>query len=294
MIDIDHYLSEKKELVNAALGKHLPKSGPPSVIEAMRYSLEAGGKRLRPILVIATAETLGKRDQTVLDLACAMECIHTYSLIHDDLPAMDDSDLRRGKPTCHKIYGEAVAILAGDGLLTMAFEIIARYGLRQKQAEKALKITLELAVSAGVTGMVGGQVLDLEAEGSELTLPEVDRIAGMKTGALLKASVKCGAIAAGAGAKEMEALSIYADCIGPAFQIIDDLLDYEGTSAELGKPAGADQKRSKATYPALIGAVDARKEAELLYTRAVDSLKALDRPAELLNELARIMVYRKS
>ena len=292
MIEIGKYLEQEKAKIDRALAERMPRSAPAAVVDAMRYSLEAGGKRLRPILALAVAETLGAEDESIIDVACALEYIHTYSLIHDDLPAMDNSDLRRGKPACHRVYGEAVAILAGDALLTLAFETIACYGSRAGREKRAIRITGELAGAAGVEGMIGGQVLDLEAEGAAPDAAQVDKIAIMKTGALLRAAVVCGAIAANASEKQIKVLNAYASRIGPAFQIIDDLLDYESTTAELGKPAGADQILSKATYPALLGSEEARRRAEALYTDAVSALDKLDRPSGLLKELANKMIYR--
>ena len=267
---------------------------PPSLREAMRHSVAAGGKRLRPLLVIAAAETFGYPAGKVMPVAAAMELVHTYSLIHDDLPAMDDGVLRRGRPTCHRIYGEALAILAGDALLTLAFEEIASFGLSEGQAGRALRINRELARAAGREGMVGGQVLDLQTEGRQITLPELEKIDSRKTGALLQAAVRCGAIAATAGAEALKNLSDYGTCLGLAFQITDDLLDREGEAAALGKDTGADEARGKATMPALIGAAEARRRAEGLYRRALGHLDALGRPAESLAELARQLVYRNS
>lgn len=258
----------------------------------MRYCLEAGGKRLRPILTIAVAETLGKENAEVLEIACALEYIHTYSLIHDDLPAMDNSDLRRGKATSHRVYGEDIAILAGDALLTAAFEIVARYGSKEGREKKAIRIVTELAAASGVEGMIGGQELDLKAEGKEPDYETVVKIANLKTGALLRAAVLCGAIAADAGPEEEQALRSYAEAAGSAFQIIDDLLDYESTTEILGKPAGADQNRAKATYPAFSGIAEAKSEAQRLHARALQSLEKLKRPTALLAGLADKMVFR--
>ncbi len=294
MIDIDQYLEEKRNIVNFALKKTLPQSGPEKVLEAMNYSLEAGGKRLRPILTLAVADTLGSKDESVIDVACALEFVHTYSLIHDDLPAMDDSDLRRGKPTCHRVYGDAIAVLAGDALLTYAFEVLSMYGRQKGYAEKALKIMFELSNAAGVTGMIGGQVLDLEAEGKELTPGEVENISVMKTGALLRAAVVCGAIASDATADELEILGAYASNIGTAFQITDDLLDLESNVEELGKPVGADHERYKPTYPAVLGPEESKRKAKIFYDQAIASIGYLERPVELLNELAKKLVFRKN
>lgn len=265
---------------------------PPALKEAMRYSVAAGGKRLRPLLVIAVAEAFGYSAGRVMPAAAAMELVHTYSLIHDDLPAMDDGVLRRGNPTCHRIYGEALAILAGDALLTLAFAEVASFGLWEGRAEQALQISLELAEAAGREGMVGGQVLDLQSEGRQLSQPELEKIDGLKTGALLKAAVRCGALAAAAGEAAVKSLSSYGSCLGLAFQITDDLLDREGDTTALGKDTGADEARGKATLPALLGAAEARQRAEELYRRALAHLDELGRPTELLAELARQIVYR--
>jgi len=292
MINVDQYLGEKREVINRALKKCQPASGPPAVREAMNYSLKAGGKRLRPILVLATAETFDHGDDDVLDVACALELIHTYSLIHDDLPAMDDSSLRRGKPTCHTVYGEAIALLAGDALLTLAFEVLSRYGLKTKGSDKAIRIIAELSKAAGVNGMIGGQELDLEAEGQNLSLPDIETISAMKTGSLLKASVLCGALAAEAEEKALQQLALYASRVGTAFQIVDDLLDIESSPEELGKPTGADQDRYKSTYPALLGPDKARAKAESLYYAALEALDELDQPTDLLSGLAYKLVYR--
>ncbi len=292
MIDIDQFLEHEKEIINRALINNLPAVEHSVVNEAMRYSLNAGGKRLRPILTIAAAKTLGSEDESIIEVACALEYIHTYSLIHDDLPAMDDSKLRRGKPTCHCVYDDAVAILAGDGLLTLAFETVAKYGSRAGYEKKAIGILAELTDAAGVNGMIGGQTLDLAAEGNNLSLDEIDKISLMKTGALLRAAVVCGGIAADASESQLKALSAFALNIGSAFQVVDDLLDYESTSEEMGKPAGADQVRAKATYPAVLGLDGARKRAEALYEQALTALDDLGRPTEILREIAKKLVYR--
>ncbi len=294
MVNIDQYLQEKRGIINAALLKQLPDQAPSSLSDAMRYSLEAGGKRLRPILTIAAAETISEIDDSIVNLACALEYIHTYSLIHDDLPAMDDSNLRRGVPTCHCVYGDAMAILAGDALLTLAFATVACYGQMEGNATKAAEIATQLSEAAGMNGMIGGQVLDLEAEGKDLTVQEVERISELKTGALLRASVICGGIAAGAAESELGKLKIYADNIGTAFQIIDDLLDCEGTTEELGKPTGADLEKAKATYPALLGTVKAREKAIELYEKSIIAVKELKYDTEILEGIARKIIERKS
>jgi geranylgeranyl diphosphate synthase, type II len=293
MTDFERYLQRERERVNRALDGLLPEvKQPAAVSEAMRYSVAAGGKRLRPILTLAAAETLGADGDRVMDAACAVELIHTYSLIHDDLPAMDNSDLRRGKPTCHRVYGGAVAILAGDALLTLAFELLARSGLEQGRERSALQISAELAAAAGFEGMIGGQVLDLQAEGRDLTIEELERMHSLKTGALLRAAVRAGALAAGASPAQLQALSGYASCLGLAFQIVDDLLDLEGSAIELGKTPGSDRDRAKCTYPALLGNNASRQRAEALYLEAIAHLETLDRPAEILRQLAHRLVYR--
>jgi len=292
MIDIDLYLEKEKERINRALEERMSLLSASEVAGAMRYSLQAGGKRLRPILTLAAARTLGSEDDSILDVACALEFIHTYSLIHDDLPAMDDSELRRGRPTCHLVYGEAIAILAGDALLTLAFETLANYGCRDGCQGRAIKIMAEFSAAAGVEGMIGGQALDLKAEGRDLLLSEIEEINLLKTGALLKTAVVCGGIAAGASKQQLTALGCYASHLGNAFQIIDDLLDYSSTAEELGKPAGADQIRSKATYPALLGTEKARKRAEALYSEALSALNKLDCSTDLLQGLAKKLIYR--
>ncbi len=294
MPEIDSFLVEKKELVDQALLDCLSLAGSSKVGDAMRYSIRAGGKRLRPILCLATASIFGTSAKEIMDVACSLELVHTYSLIHDDLPAMDDSDLRRGKPSCHVVFGESVAVLAGDALLTLAFEMLARYGLQKSRSKQAVQIAMELAGAAGLKGMIGGQELDLDAEGKDLSLPELERVAALKTGALITASVRCGAIAAGAGEDELKALSSYAGAIGKAFQIVDDLLDKTGTTAELGKPVNADQVRSKATLPALVGAEVAQARVEELYRQAVSVLDKINFDTGLLSVLAYKLVYRKS
>ncbi len=293
MINIDSYLELKREQVNSRLLLLMPAGAPAVINAAMRYNVDAGGKRLRPVLTLATAESLGSLSEDLLNVACAVEMIHTYSLIHDDLPAMDNSDLRRGAPTCHRVYGEAVAVLTGDAFLTLAFETIARYGSVEGNAERASLIAAELADAAGTRGMIGGQILDLLAEGRDLTINEVDNIAAMKTGALIKAAVCCGALAAGATAGQYKKLEYFARSVGKAFQIIDDLFDYQESADGIGKPVGIDQIVCKATYPALLGIEKAREKAEQLYAESLAILDQLDCPTDLLKALAHKLVYRK-
>lgn len=292
LINIEDYLEKRRSEINTVLIEQVTQAGPPEVRNAVKYTLEAGGKRLRPVLFLAVAETLGGNDEELLLPACAMEYVHTYSLIHDDLPAMDNSALRRGKPTCHCIYGEAVAILAGDALLTMAFEVLARYGLKRGREDDAIKIVLELTEAAGINGMIGGQVLDIGAEGSTLTGEEAENVAAMKTGALIRAAVRCGAIAAKASPFQVEHLTIYGEKIGLAFQLADDLLDCESTTEALGKPAGSDRLNRKATYPFLIGVEVTKQRIDALFEQAIVALKKLDCSTLLLEALANRMLFR--
>jgi len=294
MPDFEQYLGEAKVFVDRALMESLPPAGSSNVADAMRYSIAAGGKRLRPILCLAGAQVLGAEQEAVIEVACALEMVHTYSLIHDDLPAMDDSDLRRGKASCHRVFGEAIAILAGDALLTMAFEKVAAYGREEQQAEQAIRIAFELASAAGVGGMIGGQELDLVAEGKNLTLPEVEEIAALKNGALFSAALRCGALAAGAGESELQVLSSFARLTGKAFQIVDDLLDSKATDAELGKPVEADQKKAKATLPALLGVEAAQARVDDLYRQATAELQKLEIDTSLLQLLAQRLIYRNN
>lgn len=271
------------------------KTFPESVHEAMRYSLFAGGKRVRPILAIAAAEALGARTQGLLPIASALELIHTYSLIHDDLPAMDDDDLRRGRPTCHKVYGEAVAILAGDGLLTMAFEVLSDpRNLKAVAPKTMLKIIREIAVAAGVAGMVGGQVVDIESEGKEIDFPMLEYIHTHKTGALIRASVRVGALYAKANERRLKALTRYGELIGLAFQIADDILDITGKEEELGKDVGSDIEKGKKTYPAFLGVGESRKRAEEVVDKALSMLSFFDRKADPLRGIGRYIINRVS
>jgi geranylgeranyl diphosphate synthase type II len=272
----------------------LPDAGPHARhIEAMRYSLFAGGKRVRPILCLAAAEAVGGKIEEALAAACALECIHTYSLIHDDLPAMDNDDFRRGNPTNHKVYGEAGAILAGDGLLTFAFELLSGEGLAAVAAADRLRIIALIARAAGPLGMVGGQALDLESEGKEIAFKALRFLHSCKTGALITASVQTGAILGGARDKDFAALTLYGRHIGLAFQIVDDLLNVEGTLEELGKAAGSDAARNKATYPAFFGAEKTREMARVAGAAAIAALAELGPRADPLRELAGYVLRRR-
>jgi len=296
-MDLKTYLQERRDLVNRALEAYLPAVRGPAfrVVKAMHYSLFAGGKRLRPILCLGAAEAVGGDPGEALPVACALEMIHTYSLIHDDLPAMDDDDLRRGVPTCHKKYDEATAILAGDGLLTEAFHLLAGARGRYGGQEGALLEGIQLiAGAAGYQGMVGGQMLDLLAEGRKVTLKELETIHRLKTGALITASVKAGALIGGGNRAEVAALTGYGEKFGLAFQVTDDLLDVEGEAAEMGKATGMDAQRHKATYPGLLGVDQAKEWARRLVDEAVSELKPFGENAEPLRELARYLLVRRS
>jgi geranylgeranyl diphosphate synthase type II len=294
-MDIKAYLSKKKSIVDKTLDNLVPsaKRFPVSVHEAMRYSLFAGGKRVRPILAIAAAEALGSKTSGLLPLAGALELIHTYSLIHDDLPAMDDDDLRRGRPTCHKVYGEAVAILAGDGLLNMAFEVLSDpRGTEVVPAKRLIAIIKEIGTASGVLGMVGGQVVDMESEGRDVDLPTLEYIHTHKTGALIRASVRVGALYAKAGKRQFAALSRYGEMVGLAFQIADDILDLTGKQEELGKDVGSDLKKGKKTFPSFYGLAESRRRAGEVADKAIESLQGFGRAADPLRELAKYIVNR--
>ena len=261
----------------------------------MHYSLFVGGKRLRPILCLAAAVAVGGDAGEALPVACALEMIHTYSLIHDDLPAMDDDDLRRGQPTCHKQFDEATAILAGDGLLTAAFHTIAAAAPRFEGREGVLLEVMQLvAAAAGYQGMVGGQMLDLLAEGRQVSLKELETIHRHKTGALLTAAVRAGALMGGGSRAEVTLLTGYGEKFGLTFQITDDLLDVEGEAAEMGKAPGMDEKRQKATYPAVLGLEATREWARRLVEEALTALASFQERAEPLRELARYLLVRRA
>jgi geranylgeranyl diphosphate synthase type II len=293
---LDTYLSERRALVDAALDRFLPPdtAPPPTVHRAMRYSVLAGGKRLRPILVIAGAEAVGGTAELVLPTACALELIHTYSLIHDDLPAMDDDDYRRGRPTSHKVFGEAVAILAGDALLTLAFKLIADNAVQTMDTRGICDVVIEVATAAGTAGMVGGQVVDIESEGKPITAATLDYIHTHKTAALIRVALRVGAMLAGAKPDALRAITVAGEKLGLAFQIVDDILDVEGSLAELGKTAGSDQRKQKATYPALHGLDASRQRASALIAAAKAELASLGAPGEPISALADFIFERRS
>ena len=295
-IKIKQYLDERKTLVDKALQKFMPRpSGLASdVIRAMNYSLFAGGKRIRPILCIAGAEAVGGSTDSVVPVACAIELIHTYSLIHDDLPVMDNDDLRRGKPTNHKVFGEAVALLAGDGLLTLAFNLMAGYGAEKEVEKKALLRVIDLIASAaGYKGMVGGQVVDITYEGKESDPAVVEYIHRHKTAALIAASVTTGIILAGGNKDEEKSINRYGQQIGLAFQIADDILNVEGDKGLMGKGTGSDKEKGKITYPSVFGAAESKNIQKELINNAIESLKIFDNRAEPLRDLARYIINRK-
>lgn len=292
-MELKRYLMARQKEVDRALDRFLPKeSTPPATIhKAMRYSLFAGGKRLRPVLCLAAAEACGGKAGAALPLACAVECIHTYSLIHDDLPSMDNDDLRRGRATCHKVFGDGIAILAGDALLTIAFEISTsakaarRYDLRE--------IFREITTAAGSQKLIAGQVADLEAEGRRINQAQLRYIHENKTAALLTASVRLGAMAANATPKQLAAITAFGRALGLAFQVIDDILDVTQTSEKLGKSAGKDITAKKATYPAVIGLEKSRAEARRLTGKAHSALDSLGERAAVLRALADYLLQRE-
>jgi geranylgeranyl diphosphate synthase type II len=281
-------------LVEAALERLLPTEGvaPSSIHRAMRYSMFAGGKRIRPILCLESARMFGSDLDGAIHAGCALECIHTYSLIHDDLPALDNDDLRRGKPTNHKVFGEAMAILAGDALLTLAFQILASAPIAP---ELRVRVIAEIGAAAGtVNGMVGGQVADVEAGGNPVDAAMLEYIHRSKTAALIRGSIVAGAIAGGASPDDVERLRRFGENIGWAFQVVDDILDVEESSAALGKTAGKDQAQQKATYPALYGLEKSREIASQLESAALKELEAYGDRASRLRELATFLVARRS
>src|SRR3954454_5871303 len=291
--DLDGYLNERKKMVEAALAAHLDRceGAPATLKEAMAYSLMAGGKRLRPILALAACEAVGARPEEAIDAACAVEFVHTYSLIHDDLPAMDDDDFRRGRPTAHKKYGEAMAILAGDAFFGEALTLITVH--QEGTCQQILEVVRELAGSTGVNGMVGGQVIDMDLTGVGATDPKTLRmIHTYKTGALIKSSARIGAILAGAGQNEQAAVSEYAMELGLCFQIVDDVLNATSTPEALGKSAGSDAEQGKATFVGVYGLDGAKKEADKAAEKALLALSRLDGDTSGLEELVLFVRHR--
>jgi geranylgeranyl diphosphate synthase type II len=286
-MDLDGYLKQATADTDAAMDRLLPSENerPGTIHAAMRYCVFAGGKRLRPVLCIASAEACGGKREDALVAACAVELMHTYSLVHDDLPCMDDDDLRRGRPTCHKVYGEGMAVLCGDALLTEAFAVLAR--------SKSVEMIAELASAGGSRKLIGGQVLDLEGEGKSFSLAELIRIHEAKTAALLTTSIRLGAMSAGADSEQVAALTKFGHALGLAFQVIDDILDVTQTTENLGKTAGKDAAVAKATYPAVMGLEESRKEAARLTAEALEALEVFGGNAVRLREIAGRMLLRE-
>lgn len=296
-MSLSEYLEAKKKITDEALERYLPTEDnyPPEIFQAVRYSVFAGGKRLRPILCMASAEAVGGNCESVLPVACALELIHTYSLIHDDLPALDDDDYRRGMLTSHKVFGEDMAILAGDALLTEAFRLMSERTLMESVSpENVISVIHDVAEAAGYFGMVGGQVVDVQSEGKEVEKEVLHYIHTRKTGAMITVAVKTGALLSNAGEAELNALISYGRHAGLAFQIADDILNVEGDRALLGKGTGSDAKRGKATYPALMGLDASRLKAAELVENALAAIEKFDRKAEPLRMIARYIVERKS
>lgn len=294
-MNIEEYLQNQKALVDRKLEEIIPSEStyPPGIHQAMRYSLLSGGKRVRPILCLAACEAVGGDAESALPVACAMELIHTYSLIHDDLPSMDNDDLRRGKPTNHKVFGEAVAVLAGDALLTFVFYILSHHSRKiGLDSDITLKIIEEISLAAGTMGMIGGQVVDLESENQEIDLARLEYIHTHKTGALIRCAIVCGALQGGASADQIAKTRSYGEIIGLAFQIIDDILDIKGEEGKLGKNIGSDLLREKATYPAYLGLSESMNQAQNLLKTALSELECFDSRAEPLRGIAHFIVNR--
>lgn len=294
-LNLADFFSEGRALIDARLDQLLPVDSiePVAVHSAIRWSVFAGGKRFRPLLLLAAGTTFGALPEELTAAACALEMIHTYSLIHDDLPSMDDDDLRRGRPTCHVRFGEATAILAGDALQSLAFQTIAND--ERLESQKRVQLIAELASAAGTPrGMVAGQALDLEAESRQVSEVELEQSHSLKTGALIIAAARCGALIANAGEAELKLVTRYAAQLGLLFQITDDLLDVTATAEALGKTPGKDARSSKATFPGIYGIESTRERARLVHEQALAALAELDRPTPLLNAIANFILERKS
>lgn len=296
-ISLDEYLKGRKKIVDEALDRYLPGEDtfPSSIFKSVRYSVFAGGKRIRPILCMGSAEAVGGNIEEVLPVACALELIHTYSLIHDDLPVMDDDDYRRGKLTNHKVFGEDIAILAGDALLTEAFRLMSKKEFAGKTPpDRLLSVISDISEAAGFLGMVGGQIVDIQSEGKKVGEETLNYIHTHKTGAMITTSIRAGAIISGAGNNEIDALSDYGRHIGLAFQIADDILDVEGNQETLGKDIGSDRKRGKVTFPAIFGMEKSRKKARDLVNKALADIAQFDSRAEPLRMIATYIIERSS
>jgi geranylgeranyl diphosphate synthase type II len=295
MFDLKSYLSDLRRRVDTALLAELGGAAPPTrICRAMVYSVMAGGKRLRPILCVAAAESVGGSCDDVMPLACALELIHTYSLIHDDLPAMDDDDRRRGKPTCHVEFDEATAILAGDALLTLAFEIVAAAGLQRRPAvhDRWLSALGQVAAAAGCRGMIEGQMRDMIHAGQRISQLELEALHGLKTGRMIEAAVRTGALVSGASRPQVQAMGDYGRWIGLAFQVVDDILNVKGDPHRMGKAVGTDQTHGKNTYPALIGLEASAQLAGRLVGKGLKALDIFDNKADSLRAIAHYVVER--
>jgi geranylgeranyl diphosphate synthase type II len=291
-MDLPQYLKSRQRTIERALDRYLPKATvkPATIHRAIRYSLFAGGKRLRPILCLASAEACRGKPDRALPLACAIECIHTYSLVHDDLPSMDNDDFRRGRPTCHKVFGEGIAVLAGDALLTVAFEILSQ--AQPTKRYNTATLLKEIAVAAGSQKLIAGQVADLEAEGKKVNRAQLRYIHENKTAAILTSAVRLGAMSANADSRKLKAITTFGGALGLAFQVVDDILDVTQTSEKLGKSAGKDVAAHKATYPAVVGLEKSRTEARALTRKAHDALGVFGRRGEALRALASYLLER--
>jgi geranylgeranyl diphosphate synthase, type II len=295
VFDLEGYLAQRAQLIERTLERTVVAGEGPAgrLLEAMRYSLLAGGKRLRPVLALAACEAVGGTPETALGLACAVEMIHTYSLIHDDLPCMDNDDFRRGRPTNHKVFGDAIATLAGDALLTDAFQVLASSAPEPAAPAVVLETVAELSRAAGSAGMVAGQVADLMSEGKRLSLDELEELHSCKTGALFLAAIKGGARLGGASPQQIKSLEAYGRALGLAFQVVDDLLDVEASSEQMGKRTHKDEAAGKATYPGILGIARSRALARELERRAHDALAAFDDRADALRQIATFVVERE-
>lgn len=295
MFELKPYIKQKNQIIDAALERMLQDShSSKTLVKAMKYSLMAGGKQIRPVLCLAACEAVGGVPEDALTAACALEMIHTYSLIHDDLPAMDDDELRRGKATCHIAFNEATAILAGDALLTLAFEVLSSVQFNDgNQAFRWLKVIRLISEAAGYQGMIQGQMLDIASEGIKLSADELETMHLLKTGALIETSLACGALLGGADRRQTDLLSDYGRKIGLAFQVADDILNVEGNPELMGKAVGTDRQRDKSTYPSVLGIQAAREFSKKLVQEALQALETFDKQADPLRGIARYIIERK-
>jgi len=295
MFELKPYIKQKNQIIDASLEKMIQDSqSSKTLVKAMKYSLLAGGKRIRPVLCLAACEAVGGVPQDALAAACALEMIHTYSLIHDDLPAMDDDELRRGKATCHMAFDEATAILAGDALLTLAFEVLSSVDFEDgNQAAQRLQVIRLISEAAGYQGMIQGQMLDIASESIKLSAAELQTMHRLKTGALIETSLACGALLAGADHRQRDLLNDYARKIGLAFQVADDILNVEGNPELMGKAVGTDSQREKSTYPSVLGIQASREFSKQLVREALQALETFDKQADPLRAIARYIIARK-